>query len=135
VGLLRQRARPYLFSNAVPSSAVAGALAALRIVSEDRSLQSSLQQNAALFRQRMTDEGFTLLDGGHPIVPVMFSDETMAVRMADELFSRGIYATAFSYPVVPYGRARIRVQLSSAHTFGDIETAVTAFVDARASCA
>ena len=131
VELLRQRARPYLFSNAVPPSSVAGALAALRIAASDSSLRLRLRNNAALFRDRMGAEGFELLPGEHPIVPVMFANESEAVAVADGLFERGVYATAFSYPVVPMGKARIRIQLSSAHTENDIERCVRAFVDAR----
>ncbi|HTC70821.1 MAG TPA: aminotransferase class I/II-fold pyridoxal phosphate-dependent enzyme, partial [Acidothermaceae bacterium] len=131
IELLRQRARPYLFSNAVPPSSVAGALAALDIAATDSALRRRLRDNAALFRARMHEEGFQLLPGEHAIVPVMFSDESQAVTIANGLFDRGIYATAFSYPVVPMGKARIRVQLSSAHTNDDIEMCVQAFIGAR----
>jgi glycine C-acetyltransferase len=131
VELLRQRARPYLFSNAVPPSSVSGALAALDIARSDSSLRQRLRHNASAFRERMHDEGFRLLPGEHAIVPVMFSDEAEALDMANGLFERGIYVTAFSYPVVPIGQARIRVQLSSTHTDDDIEGCVRAFVEAR----
>jgi glycine C-acetyltransferase len=131
VELLRQRARPYLFSNAVPPSSVSGALAALDIVRSDSSLRERLRHRAMAFRERMYEEEFQLLPGEHAIVPVMFSDEREALDMANGLFGRGIYVTAFSYPVVPIGQARIRVQLSSAHTDNDIERCVRAFVEAR----
>jgi glycine C-acetyltransferase len=134
VELLRQRARPYLFSNAVPPSSVAGALAALQLVRTDELSRHRLTHNAARFRERMEQEGFTLLPGEHPIVPVMFSDEREALAIAQALFDRGVYATAFSYPVVPIGQARIRVQLSSSHTEADIEACVVAFVGAREDC-
>jgi glycine C-acetyltransferase len=131
IELLRQRARPYLFSNAVPPSSVSGALAALDIARSDSSLRQRLRHNASAFRERMHEEGFRLLPGEHAIVPVMFPDEVEALDMANGLFERGIYVTAFSYPVVPIGQARIRVQLSSTHTDDDIERCVRAFVEAR----
>jgi glycine C-acetyltransferase len=131
IELLRQRARPYLFSNAVPPSSVMGALAALEIARTDDAGRQRLRHNAALMRTRMHEEGFEILAGDHAIVPVMFSDEHEATAVAKGLFERGVYATAFTYPVVPMGRARIRVQLSSAHTDADIEEGVRAFVGAR----
>ena len=131
VELLRQRARPYLFSNAVPPASVMGALAALEVVRTDQAGRERLWHNAALMRARMEEEGFQILAGDHAIVPVMFADEREATLMARALFDRGVYATAFTYPVVPIGRARIRVQVSSAHTDADIEAGVLAFVRSR----
>jgi len=131
VDLLRQRARPYLFSNAVAPSVVTGALAALDLVETGADDRAALWRNAVLFRELMTEAGFTLLPGEHAIVPVMFADEREAADVAARLLDLGIYVTAFSYPVVPLGKARIRVQLSSAHSEDDIRTCVAAFVEAR----
>jgi glycine C-acetyltransferase len=108
-----------------------GAMAALEVVQTDHGGRQRLWRNAATMRARMEEEGFQILAGDHAIVPVMFSTEHEATAVAQRLFARGVYATAFTYPVVPMGRARIRIQLSSAHTNADIEAAVLAFVDAR----
>lgn len=131
IDLLRQRARPYLFSNAIAPPAVAGALQALDLVQQHPELREQLSANASLFRTLMTDAGFVLLPGSHPIIPVMFDTEFEAVEMARTLGTFGIYVVAFSYPVVPLGKARIRVQISAAHSKEDIETCVNAFVEAR----
>ena len=131
IELLRQRARPYLFSNTVAPAVVAGTLAALDLVAGSAELRARLRENSALFRRRMTEEGFELLDGEHPIVPVMFGDAALASRIADRMLEHGVYVVAFSFPVVPHGTARIRVQLSAAHSPADVETAVQAFVEAR----
>ncbi|WP_111718431.1 glycine C-acetyltransferase [Homoserinimonas sp. OAct 916] len=133
VDLLRQRARPYLFSNAVAPAVVAGSIAALDVVAQADDLRDTLHSNAQLFRSLMSDAGFTLLPGDHPIIPVMFADEHEAQAMAELLLERGIYVIAFSYPVVPLGKARIRVQISAAHSEDDIRTAAQAFIDARAA--
>jgi glycine C-acetyltransferase len=135
VELLRQRSRPYLFSNAVAPAVVAGSLAALDLVAGSAEQRSTLRRNTALFRRRMVEEGFDILPGEHPITPVMFGDAALAGRIADEMLARGVYVIAFSYPVVPRGKARIRVQLSAAHSEGDVETCVRAFVAARAAVA
>ena len=131
VDLLRQRARPYLFSNSIPPTVVAGSLVALDLVAKGGKARETLQQNAKRFRDKMAAAGFTLLPGEHPIVPVMFSDEHEAVRMASALFGLGIYVVAFSYPVVPMGKARIRVQICATHTSEDIDKCVAAFMAAR----
>jgi glycine C-acetyltransferase len=131
VDLLRQRARPYLFSNSIPPTVVAGSLVALDLVAQGSKTRETLRENAKYFRDQMSAAGFTLLPGEHPIVPVMFADEHEAVRMAAELFKLGIYVVAFSYPVVPMGKARIRVQVCATHTKADIDTCVAAFVTAR----
>ena len=131
VDLLRQRARPYLFSNSIPPTVVAGSLVALDLVAQGSNTRETLRENAKYFRDQMSAAGFTLLPGEHPIVPVMFADEHEAVRMAAELFKLGIYVVAFSYPVVPMGKARIRVQVCATHTKADIDTCVAAFVTAR----
>jgi glycine C-acetyltransferase len=131
IDVLRQRARPYLFSNAIAPPAVAGALQALDLVKRHPQLREQLTSNAALFRRMMTDAGFALLPGSHPIIPVMFETEFEAVEMAKTLGSLGIYVVAFSYPVVPLGKARIRVQISAAHSKEDIEMCVSAFREGR----
>jgi glycine C-acetyltransferase len=131
VELLRQRARPYLFSNAVAPAVVAGSLAALDLVTGGGEQRAQLNRNAARFRELMTEAGFDLLPGEHPIVPVMFGDAVLAGRIADAMLAHGVYVIAFSYPVVPKGKARIRVQLSAAHSEADVETCVRAFVAAR----
>ena len=131
IDVLRQRARPYLFSNAIAPPAVAGALQALDLVKRHPLLREQLTSNASHFRRLMTDAGFALLPGSHPIIPVMFETECEAVEMARTLGSLGIYVVAFSYPVVPLGKARIRVQISAAHSKEDIEKCVNAFKEAR----
>ncbi|MEY3258077.1 MAG: hypothetical protein RI954_103 [Actinomycetota bacterium] len=131
VDLLRQRARPYLFSNSIPPTVVAGSLVALDLVAKGGKARETLQENAKRFRDKMAAAGFTLLPGDHPIVPVMFADEHEAVRMASALFGLGIYVVAFSYPVVPMGKARIRVQICATHTSDDIDKCVAAFIAAR----
>ncbi|WP_292762970.1 aminotransferase class I/II-fold pyridoxal phosphate-dependent enzyme, partial [Microbacterium sp. UBA3486] len=132
VALLRQRSRPYLFSNTLAPAIVAGTLTALDLVEGSADLRARLRRNASLFRERMTAEGFDLLPGEHPIVPVMFGDAAKTARIAREMQERGVYVTAFSFPVVPRGLARIRVQLSAAHTPEQVERCVEAFVAARA---
>jgi len=129
--VLRQKARPYLFSNTIAPAVVAGTLAALDIVEGSDELRERLVANAALFRERMTAEGVELLPGEHPIVPVMFGDAALAGRIAERMLADGVYVVAFSFPVVPRGEARIRVQLSAAHSRADVERAVEAFVRAR----
>lgn len=133
VALLRQRARPYLFSNSLAPAVVAGTLVALDLIAMGGELRERLVANAALFRRRMGEEGFDLLEGEHPIIPVMFGDAALASQVADRMLDRGVYVTAFSYPVVPHEKARIRVQLSAIHTPEDIEACVGAFIAARAS--
>ena len=131
VDLLRQRARPYLFSNSIPPTVVAGSLVALDLVAKGGEARKTLQNNAKYFREKMTAAGFTLLPGEHPIVPVMFADEHEAVRMASAMYELGIYVVAFSYPVVPMGKARIRVQICATHSIPDIDKCVAAFIEAR----
>lgn len=135
VELLRQKARPYLFSNSLAPVIAAGSLEAIRIASdltEGPLLRSKLQENAKLFRELMLAEGFDLLPGEHPIIPVMFDDARLATEVANRMFIEGIYVTAFSFPVVPKDKARIRVQLSAAHSTEEIKTCVAAFRNARA---
>ncbi|WP_447004944.1 glycine C-acetyltransferase [Saccharothrix isguenensis] len=132
VEMLRQRSRPYLFSNSLAPSITATAIATLDLLSSSGELLTRLRENTALFRSRMTDEGFDLLPGEHPIIPVMIGDAARAARMADLLLEQGVYVIGFSYPVVPHGKARIRTQMSAAHTTEDVNRAVDAFVAARA---
>src|SRR6476646_3280376 len=130
VDLLRQRSRPYLFSNAVAPSVAAGSLKALEIAAGSQGARARLQTNSALFRELMTDAGFTLQSGEHPITPVMFPGDDgarLAAQVADAMLAEGVYVIAFSYPVVPQGRARIRVQLSAGHTEQDVRSCVDAF--------
>ncbi len=127
VDLLRQRSRPYLFSNSVAPPAVAGALKAIDLVSESSVLRDQLRENTAVFRQGLEGHGFELLPGEHPIVPVMLHDAVVAGRFADAMLAQGIFVVAFSYPVVPKGKARIRTQMSAALTADDLEFAIAAF--------
>jgi glycine C-acetyltransferase len=127
VAWLRQRSRPYLFSNSVPPPVAASAIKALDLVEADTTLRDRLFDNARFFRERMTAAGFTLPPGEHPIIPVMLGDAKVAVAMADRLLAEGVYVIGFSFPVVPKGQARIRTQMSAAHTRAHLERAVDAF--------
>jgi glycine C-acetyltransferase len=131
IGLLRQRSRPYLFSNSVAPAVAGASLAVLDLLETGDDLRTRLRENTAWFRERMTGLGFDILPGDHPIVPVMIGDAAKAGRLADLLLGRGIYVIGFSYPVVPVGRARIRTQVSAAHSRADLETAAAAFAAAR----
>ncbi len=138
VDLLRQRSRPYLFSNSVAPAVVAGSLTALDLVSSSSQARETLRRNASLFRELMSEAGFELLPGSHPIVPVMVPGDDgarVATQVADHMLAEGVYVIAFSFPVVPRGKARIRVQLSAAHSEADVQRCVTAFVNARAAVA
>ena len=127
VELLRQRSRPYLFSNALPPVIASAALQAVNLVARGDALRAQLRDNAAFFRERLTALGFRLVPGNHPIIPVMLGDATLATSMADRLLREGVYVVGFSFPVVPKGQARIRVQMSAAHTRAQLEQAVGAF--------
>jgi glycine C-acetyltransferase len=131
VELLRQRSRPYLFSNSVAPPIVAASLKVLELVSKSGDLRESLKSNTQYFRDAMAEAGFTLLPGEHPIVPVMFGDAKIAARMAELLLAKGVYVVAFSYPVVPIGKARIRTQISAAHTRQELKFAVRSFIQAK----
>jgi glycine C-acetyltransferase len=131
VDVLKQRARPYLFSNSVAPAVVGASLTVLDLLQQSGDLRMRLEHNAARFRSLMDEAGFDLLPGEHAIVPVMFGDAVTASAVAQRLWDAGVYAVAFSFPVVPHGQARIRVQLSAAHTDEDIDRAVAAFVAAR----
>ncbi|MCB1187917.1 glycine C-acetyltransferase [bacterium] len=127
VEYLRQKSRPYLFSNTVPPAIVSAALKVLEMLSASTELRDRLEVNTARFRQGMEQAGFNIIHGTHPIVPVMLGDAALASRFADELLDEGIYVIGFSYPVVPQGKARIRVQVSAAHTEEHIDRAIAAF--------
>ena len=128
VDWLRQRSRPYLFSNSLAPAITATTVRALALLQESHALQQQLERNAHRFRVAMEAAGFTLAGAGHPIIPVMLGDAKVAGEMAQRLLAEGIYVIAFSFPVVPQGKARIRTQMSAAHTDTDIDTAVAAFV-------
>jgi glycine C-acetyltransferase len=127
VDLLRNRSRPYLFSNTLAPPIVAGSLAALALLGESTALRDRLEASTRRFRQGMTAAGFDIRTGEHPIVPIMLGEARVAVDMADALLQEGIYVIGFSYPVVPKGKARIRVQISAAHTDEEIDQAIAAF--------
>ncbi len=131
IDLLRQRSRPYLFSNSVAPAVVGASLKVLELLESGDDLRARLRENTACFRERMTGLGFDILPGDHPIVPVMIGDAARAARLADLLLGKGVYVIGFSYPVVPIGKARIRTQVSAAHTMDDLELAATAFAQAR----
>ncbi|MCQ2455438.1 MAG: glycine C-acetyltransferase [Clostridia bacterium] len=131
IDLLRQRSRPYLFSNTLAPAVAAGTIAALDMLSRDTSRRDYLESIVADYRKALVDEGFDVIPGTHPCVPVMFYDEHLAAKMAEKLYELGIYAVSFTYPVVPKGKARIRTQVSAAHTKEDLEFAVKCFVEAR----
>ncbi len=131
VDLLRQRSRPYLFSNSVAPPIVAASLEVLDLLEQSGELRARLRDNTAFFRARMTQLGFDVLPGDHPIVPVMIGDAATATRMADTLLGKGVYVIGFSYPVVPMGKARIRAQVSAAHSRDELEQAAAAFAEAR----
>lgn len=127
IAWLRQRSRPYLFSNSVPPAMVAGALQALHLVKQQKDRRSRLISHAAYFRSKMAALGFTLLGGEHPIIPILLKEATVAKEMADRLLNKGVYVISFSYPVVPEGSARIRLQLSAMHTREQLDAVLAAF--------
>jgi len=131
VEMLRQRSRPYLFSNTVAPSIVAGSIRAIEMLSESTELRDRLASNTAFFRGEIAKIGLEVLPGEHPIVPVMLGDASLASRMADLLLEKGVYVIGFSYPVVPMGQARIRTQVSAAHSKEDLEFAVAKFAEAK----
>jgi glycine C-acetyltransferase len=130
IDLLRQRARPYLFSNSLAPSIAAATIEALDLILESGELRATLRRNAEYFRAGLAKAGFALVPGEHPIIPVMIGDAAAAGRLAGELQQRGVYVTAFSYPVVPHGKARIRTQMNAAHSLADLDRAAAAFADA-----
>jgi glycine C-acetyltransferase len=131
VAMLRQRSRPYLFSNSVAPPIAAASVKVLELIRSAGELRRRLRDNTAFFRKEMTAAGFDILPGDHPIVPVMVGDATVAARMAQVMLEKGVYVVSFSYPVVPQGKARIRTQVSAAHSEADLQRAVTAFVETR----
>ena len=131
VELLRQRSRPYLFSNSVAPPVVAASVRALELIETSAELRGRLRENTAHFRRRMTELGFDVLPGEHPIVPVMIGDEVAAAAFSARLVELGVYAVSFSFPVVPRGTARIRTQMSAAHTVADLDFAADQFAAAR----
>jgi glycine C-acetyltransferase len=131
VDLLRQRSRPYLFSNSISPPVAGATLTALDLIERSGDLRETLRRNTTHFRQRMNELEFDILPGDHPIVPVMIGDAAAAGRLADALMRRGVYAVAFSYPVVPRGKARIRTQMSAAHTIDELDFATEQFAAAR----
>ena len=127
VGWLRQRSRPYLFSNSIAPPVAAGTLKVLDLLESSTELRDRLHANARYFRERMQRSGYELLPGEHPIVPIMLGEAPLAVRLAERMQEEGVYVVAFSYPVVPHGKARIRTQLSAAHTSAQLDRVVEAF--------
>ena len=134
VELLRQRSRPYLFSNTLAPAIAATSVAVLNILTESTALRDKLDANTKQFRTGMTERGFAIAPGDHPIVPIMLGDAVLATKMADLMLEEGVYVIGFSYPVVPKGKARIRVQLSAAHSSEDVDFAMNAFAKVRDAC-
>ncbi|MBI5831578.1 MAG: glycine C-acetyltransferase [Armatimonadetes bacterium] len=135
VDYLRQRSRPYLFSNSVAPTVAAASLRAVELLQESTELRDRLEASTRWFRQAMTERGFDIIESTHPIVPVMVGDAALAGRMANAMLSHGVYVVGFFYPVVPQGKARIRTQVSACHTQADLELAVSAFEAVRAELA
>ena len=131
IELLRQRSRPYLFSNTLCPSIVGASLEALRLLKNSTQLRDTLEANTLWFRSAMAEAGFQIRPGKHPIVPVILGDAVLSSKFADAMLERGVYVVSFSYPVVPQGKARIRTQISAAHTHEDLERAVKAFVEVK----
>ena len=129
---LRQRSRPYLFSNTVAPSIVAASIKAIELLNASTDLRDRLKANTKLFREQMAGSGFHILEGTHPITPIMLGDAALASRFADAMLEKGVYVIGFSYPVVPQGKARIRTQISAAHTREDLEFAIAKFSEAKA---
>jgi glycine C-acetyltransferase len=133
VQLLRQRSRPYLFSNSLAPPIAAATIKAIELLEHSTQLRDKLHENTRFFRQQIESLGFSVVPGQHPIVPIMLGDARLASSLADEMLNRGVYVIGFSYPVVPQGKARIRTQISAAHSTEDLETALEAFAAAKKS--
>ncbi len=131
IELLRQRSRPYLFSNTLAPSIAGATLRVLELLTESTALRDQLEANTKFFRDEMTQRGFNIVPGTHPIAPIMLGDAALATKFADAMLARGVYVIGFSYPVVPKGKARIRTQISSAHSRGDLELAIKAFSETK----
>jgi glycine C-acetyltransferase len=129
---LRQRSRPYLFSNTVAPSIVAGSIKAIDLLNQSTELRDQLEANTKFFREQMAGPGFEILPGEHPIAPIMLGDATLAAKVADAMLEKGVYVIGFSYPVVPQGKARIRTQISAAHTEEDLAFAIDKFAEVKA---
>ena len=129
IDLLRQRSRPYLFSNTLAPTITAGSIAVLNMLSETTELRDRLEENTQYFRSQMTAAGFDIKPGTHPIVPIMLYEAQLSQEMADQLLKRGIYVIGFYYPVVPKGQARIRVQISAVHQRHHLDQAINAFTE------
>jgi glycine C-acetyltransferase len=135
IELLRQRSRPYLFSNTLCPTIAGASLKVLELLSESTALRDTLEANTRFFREGLAGRGFDLLPGTHPICPVMLGDAALATRFADAMLEQGVYVIGFSYPVVPQGRARIRTQISAAHTRDELAFALDAFAAVKAELA
>ena len=131
IELLRQRSRPYLFSNSVSPAVVCASLKALELVTESTALRDKLEENTAYFRKQMTEAGFNIKPGIHPIVPIMLGDAVLAQNMAAKMLEKGVYVVGFFYPVVPQGQARIRTQISAAHSRENLDFAIKAFCEVK----
>jgi glycine C-acetyltransferase len=131
IELLRQRSRPYLFSNTLSPSITGASLKVLDLLTESTALRDKLEANTKFFREEMTKRGFNILPGTHPIAPIMIGDAALATKFADAMLTKGVYVIGFSYPVVPKGKARIRTQISAAHSREDLEFAIKAFTEAK----
>lgn len=131
VEYLRQRSRPYLFSNTIPPAIAAGSVAALDLLTSSTELRDALEENTRFFRESMASLGYTILPGTHPISPIMLGDAALAAKVAEAMLAKGVYVVGFSYPVVPQGKARIRTQISAAHTRADLEFAVKCFAEVK----
>ena len=128
---LRQRSRPYLFSNTVAPSIVAGSIKAIELLTESTELRDRLEANTRFFREEISGSGFEILPGEHPITPIMLGDAVLATKVADAMLEKGVYVISFSYPVVPQGKARLRTQISAAHTQEDLTFAIEKFAEVR----
>lgn len=131
IDLLRQRSRPYLFSNSVAPPIVAASIRAIELLTESTDLRDKVHANTAFFREQMSSSGFDILEGEHPITPIMLGDARKATALADAMLAKGVYVIGFSFPVVPKGKARIRTQISAAHSREDLELGIKAFQDAK----
>ena len=131
IELLRQRSRPYLFSNTLPPPLVTASIKVFELISDSTELRDQLEQNTQYFRAKIVELGFTVSGETHPITPIMLGDAKLAKNMADRLLELGIYCVGFSYPVVPMGKARIRLQISAAHSRNDLDLALEAFAQVK----
>ena len=134
VELLRQRSRPYLFSNSLAPPIVAASLEVLNMLERSTELRDRLESNTRFFRERISQLGYTIVPGVHPIVPIMLHDAKLAARVAEAMLQKGVYVIGFSYPVVPHGKARIRTQISAAHTLEDLQLAIDCFAEVKREC-